>query len=75
MGLGLSHGSERDWDLGPVCAGVSVESVSRVRTEFMFRSQFDLRLRSGICFESKCKFIFCPRSRVMYAADSQEFPP
>lgn len=59
--------------LGQICAEVRVECVSRVRTQSVNGSKFDLRLRSGLCFESRSKLILCPRVRVVHAANSQEF--
>ena len=49
--------------------------MSRVRTQSAVRSKFDLRLRSGICCESRSKLTLGPRGRVVCAANSQGFTP
>lgn len=69
----LDRDSLWSWDLGRICAGVRVGCASRVRTRSVDGSKFDLRLRSGLCLESRSKPILCPRARGVHVANSQEF--
>lgn len=49
--------------------------MTKVRTRSVTRSEFDLRQRSGLYFGLKSKLLFCPRGRLVCAANLPECKP